>query len=190
MLLLLPILLYIKKGWKSLLFAIPTIFIVILAEYRNQYGAEVLIPLCLCAFYSLNNSFNNNQLNDLKSYYNRLIIGSSICLFIYFININPIREIKHFLREPQNIIFTYKLQSIPLNEKVITNTDNTYPFIANRPDLILVENLSKYSEEEIKKIKYFAYKIDENQTQKIFLPDNAKLISQFKNFYLYKIESN
>jgi len=195
-LLFLPILLYIKKGWKLLLFAVPTIFIVILAEYkaladyRNQYGAEVLIPLCLCAFYSLKNSFNNNQLNNLKSFYNRLIIGSSICLFIYFININPIREIKHFLREPQNIIFTYKLQSIPLNEKVITNTDNTYPFIANRPDLILVENFSKYSDEEIKKIKYFVYKIEENQTQKPFLPDNAKLISQFKNFYLYKIESN
>lgn len=194
----LPLLPFLKNGWKYLAFGIPTIGLAALStapnltNHKNQYAAELLIPMCLVIYYgaiAIQEKINQNKYSNLHK---KFTFSIAVFCFLVFFEANPIRSLKHQIMAWDDMKFAYTLTQIPLDKVVYTNTDETLPFIAKRPGLIF-DNNSPYFQKKLKDLNlhpdYAVIKGDINTEPLHGIEKNDLVfILKSKDYTLYKVQ--
>lgn len=186
-----PVLFFIKKGWKALIFLLPAVLMSILPNkenlnnFRNHYGAEYLIPLAICAFYGLKSKIEEGHLLCQKQSCHYFILSYSLAVFLFFLQINPIRGFKDFISSKENLSFTYIIQKIPIADSVVTNSEYVFPFISTKNHMHLYQNYLKMPDDEKKLIKHFVIK--SANLKEIQLPISVKLVAKYNDFYYFQV---
>lgn len=181
---------FIKKGWKALIFLLPAVLMCLLPNkenlnnFRNHYGAEYLIPLAICAFYGLKSKMEEGSLYQKQSYQYSILLYSW-AVFLFFLQINPIRGFKEFISSKENLSFTYIIQKIPIADSVVTNSEFVFPFISKKTHMHLYQNYLKMPNNEKNVVKHFVIK--SANIKEINLPSSIKLVAKYNDFYYFQV---